>query len=70
MCLKYSITKYQTNVATDAPNKTHALIWMTSRKARFCLRLNRRLMISAIRAKMKKIRSRRPIIDNIRELMI
>ena len=63
MCLKYSMTRYQNSVAAAAPSSTHALILATSRRARFCLRLKRRLIISAASAKKKKIRKSLPIIS-------
>lgn len=63
MCLKYSINRYQNSVAAAAPSSTRALISATSRRARFCLRLKRRLIISAASAKKKKIRKSLPIIS-------
>ena len=63
MCLKYSMTRYQNSVAAAAPSSTHALIFATSRRARFCLWLKRRLIISAASAKKKKIRKSLPIMS-------
>lgn len=63
MCLKYSISRYQNSVAAAAPSSTRALILATSRRARFCLRLKKRLIISAASAKKKKIRKSLPIIS-------
>lgn len=63
MCLKYSINRYQNSIAAAAPSSTHALISATSRRARFCLRLKRRLIINAASAKKKKIRKSLPIMS-------